>query len=482
MAVHFYALEWTRRDSEGNLGTPVNLTDAVDWNFKKGIGGRSASFEVNLKNNWKDYIAEAGARQDEVEIQEDDLIKVYADTNPITKTSDQLIMVGNVMSYEGNIDGKKRRIRIKCSDYSQLILNKVPPKGFFKASDGATSSSIVINIIKQISEDENSPGAFKIDTANVATTRSDSSAFPSVDASKMMKPAYEWLDDMSQIENTNSAAEQAPAGTLIDTQSYVWYVDENNKLFWFFPDDAPTATITHGITPVYKIKMKKDVFDVINMVIIRGGKDKNGSGITWYYYDRGTKQKELRYKVIPKPKLADLRRDELIREDNAKTTLDGEVALTDTTISLVDASSFPASGTARINTEYVQYTGKSTNDLTGCKRGSFGSIPNTHTTGSNVDDATTYGAMSNSDFRDEVKKAIETQGRNITTRYGDARWKGNVEVRGAKYTAGQVITLVAKDIGILSQELRIHDVHQQMTKKGWFTTLKLEEDEKIIGS
>jgi hypothetical protein len=484
MAVHFYALEWIRRDSEGQLGTPEDLTDAVDWNFKKGVGGKTATFEVNLKNNWKDYIAVAGSRIGEVKIQADDIIKVYADVNPITKTSGQLIMVGNVMSYEGKIDSKKRTIKIKCSDYSQLILNKIPPQGKFKASTGATASSIVVDIVKQISQDENTPGvdSFNIDTTNVATTRSNSSAFPNIDAAKMMKPAYEWLNDMSQIENTNSVAEQTPGGTLIDTKSYIWYVDENNKLFWFFPDDTSTVTLTHGITPIYNIKLKQDIFDVINMVIIRGGKDKAGSGITWYHYDSTSKQTELRYKVIPKPKLADLKREELINEDNVKTTLDGEVAIADTTISLTDASSLASSGTVRINEEFVQYTGKSSNDITGCKRGSFSTAPSTHATGSNVDDAITYGAMTNEAFRDAIKAAIVTQGQNITTRYGSARWKGTIEVRGGKYTAGQIITLVAKDIGLVSQDLRIHDVHQQMTKKGWFTTLKVEEDEKIVGS
>jgi hypothetical protein len=61
------------------------------------------------------------------------------------------------------------------------------------------------------------------------------------------------------------------------------------------------------------------------------------------------------------------------------TTLDGAITSSDTTITLTDASSFPTSGTIALGTkqvgagatnyyEEITYTGKSTNDLTGCTR------------------------------------------------------------------------------------------------------------------
>ena len=63
------------------------------------------------------------------------------------------------------------------------------------------------------------------------------------------------------------------------------------------------------------------------------------------------------------------------------TTLDGAINASVTTITLTDASSFPVSGTIAIGTkqvaaaatnyyEEITYTGKSTNDLTGCTRAS----------------------------------------------------------------------------------------------------------------
>ncbi len=56
----------------------------------------------------------------------------------------------------------------------------------------------------------------------------------------------------------------------------------------------------------------------------------------------------------------------------------------DTTITLTDASSFPSSGTIVIEDEQITYTGKSTNNLTGCSRGANGTAAAVHVDGSNV--------------------------------------------------------------------------------------------------
>ena len=57
------------------------------------------------------------------------------------------------------------------------------------------------------------------------------------------------------------------------------------------------------------------------------------------------------------------------------TTLASDINDVVTTIPLADASSFPSSGIiyfSSVNGEYVKYTGKSGNSLTGCSRGYWG--------------------------------------------------------------------------------------------------------------
>ena len=64
--------------------------------------------------------------------------------------------------------------------------------------------------------------------------------------------------------------------------------------------------------------------------------------------------------------------------------LNEELDDTETTITLVDASTFPSSGYILIESEIIQYAGKSTNDLTGCTRGATSSTATYHANGTAV--------------------------------------------------------------------------------------------------
>jgi hypothetical protein len=87
------------------------------------------------------------------------------------------------------------------------------------------------------------------------------------------------------------------------------------------------------------------------------------------------------------------------------TTLNGDITSTATTITLTDASEFPTSGyivIEKVNSdgvivsETIEYTGKSSNDLTGCTRGtsapSYGATPISTTAESHLSGAKIYGS------------------------------------------------------------------------------------------
>ena len=77
------------------------------------------------------------------------------------------------------------------------------------------------------------------------------------------------------------------------------------------------------------------------------------------------------------------------------STLASTITSTATSITLVDASSFPASGYVMIESEIVQYAGKSTNTLTGCTRGATSSTATDHMAGTKVNElAYAYSAPS----------------------------------------------------------------------------------------
>ena len=77
--------------------------------------------------------------------------------------------------------------------------------------------------------------------------------------------------------------------------------------------------------------------------------------------------------------------DSQLNYDGVSTTLNGDITNSATTITLTDASSFNSSGKIKINKEIIAYTGKSSNDLTGCTRGENLTTAAAHTSGDTVD-------------------------------------------------------------------------------------------------
>jgi len=72
----------------------------------------------------------------------------------------------------------------------------------------------------------------------------------------------------------------------------------------------------------------------------------------------------------------------------ATSTLNGAITAAATTVTLADASSFSTSGSIRVNDEIITYSGKSTNDLTGCTRGTGGTTAIAHDTATAVREST----------------------------------------------------------------------------------------------
>ena len=74
------------------------------------------------------------------------------------------------------------------------------------------------------------------------------------------------------------------------------------------------------------------------------------------------------------------------------TTLNGTINSSATSITLTSAASFTSSGAIVIDSEYITYSGKSTNTLTGCVRGASGTTAASHTSGATVTQVVTSGS------------------------------------------------------------------------------------------
>ena len=89
-------------------------------------------------------------------------------------------------------------------------------------------------------------------------------------------------------------------------------------------------------------------------------------------------------------------------------TLSGNITNSQTSIGLTDASSFPTSGTIQIASEKITYTGKSTNTLTGCVRGTLSTTAVSHLSGVTVNEVITQiNLFETNAVLDSEKKVID---------------------------------------------------------------------------
>jgi hypothetical protein len=79
-------------------------------------------------------------------------------------------------------------------------------------------------------------------------------------------------------------------------------------------------------------------------------------------------------------------------------TLNTALTSTATSVVLTDATGFASSGTLQIGLEFITYTGKSTNTLTGATRGARGSLAVAHAAGVPVQNITGQGTSSTNDI------------------------------------------------------------------------------------
>ena len=76
--------------------------------------------------------------------------------------------------------------------------------------------------------------------------------------------------------------------------------------------------------------------------------------------------------------------DSQLSYSGATSTLNGDISATATTVIVASGTDFTSSGTIKIGGEIITYTGKSTNNLTGCTRGQNITTAIAHTSGATV--------------------------------------------------------------------------------------------------
>lgn len=473
-----------------------------------------------------------------IKFNEGDIVKIYLayDTSTrsidTSRTSADLMMTAEISEIEVNVDTKKSTIKLRCIDKTYTMLNKLWAFNYDN-SISFTAPEIVQDVVRQISDDHNdltaydgsgnfvSGGIYAIDARLVSSngfiedTRPDGSVFPTAIIAKTYKPAYEFLLDASKPENTNTTAELDTGNPPAD-RSYVFYVDELNRLHWFYPRDAVSTTLngainssvttitltsTSGLPLVGRIVIENEWVDytgvsgnnltgcsrgvanttaaahstgvvVSNRIVIIAGNTSTGFNVLSY---KLTKKTFDIVNMVIFNAGKDLNGSGILSYFYDENTESKELKMvykpyTEISKELIQAE-IDAGNLIKDDTtpgEFVFDNGHFyTNDTY-----NFAT-----TWGTTVTSDTTY----NTAVRDQAESIGKSRAENLTHRRGSPRWKGSIDLEGIKFNPNDLIRFTSSAAGIYNQELRIKQVTHQIDKSGWFTTIDVEEDERKRG-
>jgi hypothetical protein len=416
MAVPFIKIVYTTPS-----GTEYDITEFTNLQSKRGLQIKDAKCDLAVNSSKWRY-----KNGGESIFVEDGTVEIYADYTPITEASSQLVLSGQIQEITQQIGERGAETRLSISDKTTLLLSGLWSKDYTGAAADKVDN-LLRNIISHAPSAESA-----VTTANVVASTTEGSAFPTVEMSKVMKPIYEWLTDLSQPSVTG------------EDKAYLFYVDKDNDLHWFYPSATVSASVLEGsTTEIYSVSMRKSQDELVNMIIYNAGQDLKGNGILWYYYDATSKSNKLRMKYQP---MIDIGRD----------LFQAEL----TTGKIVESTG-----------QGFHYQGKDYDNAAAYPFAAAWEGNPSVTSDDNYNDQ----------FRTQAKEVADDKSSAITKAFSGLRWKGKMEIKGTNsYVAGDLLYINLPTLGILAEPLRVWDVQQSFGTDGWITGLELREDDEAI--
>ena len=290
----------------------------------------------------------------------------------------------------------------------------------------------------------------------VAASHSDNEdvyqGFPLILMSKIWKPLFEWIGEVSQVENTNYSSENQEGGTKFYGRAFLFWIDKNNSPHWVYPDDTVDLTITLGEEGRRSFRLDKSVFDAVNFIIYNCGEDMYGNGIIYYLYDQTSDVASLKMRYQPMSKIVHTLINDDIEENPTRDTTNQDIF-----------KQFPASYAPAIVPSFLD------------DANNFRALNG---------DAARTNVTSDATYNDCLREACKWRGRQeaqkITSKRSGLRYKGQIAIKGTHINPGDLIEVTNPFVGLNSQYLRVTEVSHKINGNNWETTLQVEEDEKTL--
>jgi hypothetical protein len=225
------------------------LTSYYDPMFSDSIGDGKDSFQFKMNNfnGTLDNYFSIG-----------DKILLSYKVNSASIESSDLLCTGVVKNLPETNDNTQNLLRIEGNNFSETLMNAI----VFADGNGLPINQVIKNALSSINAmSPNYPITF--DDTTIASSTTQGTTFPTVQEQWFYKTAWSLLEKYSQNEYTGDG-------------NYYYYIDANNVFYWKPRLSDTTYSFSTETSAFRSINIKRDLKNVVNFVINKGGRSPGG--------------------------------------------------------------------------------------------------------------------------------------------------------------------------------------------------------------
>jgi len=466
--------------------TGSEITKSLDLTTKAGIELNKDTFDFKIKstrnpntNIWDTPILKNNIQNNI--LNKGEFVTLYAWYGAIEPTDDELnnnhlLMHGVINTFDAQADTSNVSITVKGANSTEELLNTMVPYSSIANSGSYNTCPTAIKfMITQRANEfntkrpvyaffDNEINPFTGSYGNIVATKSDGSAFPTIDYAKVYTPLFKQIEELSTTEYTED----------IDVGTYQFYIKPVkvlpskynevgsviNELVWQPKSLTKLGSLVEGYD-FTQFKLSLDVRNVYNAFIYNAGTDFNGVGIVGVAYNATSMGKygaKWKYYTEKRQMFSDL----YTLEKNAGIAAGS---------TYTDTSPYPDAVVAGSSWTFL-FQGRDTNS--GTKTGSSA--------------VSTSVVEFNNTLRNEAKWSVHKISEEITLKEGEPRFRVDVELPTGSnlYQMGDVYEIQIPSLGWDGSvtnpgyNLRLVDTNHKFNTEGWKTSLTFDEDEYTI--
>jgi len=254
-----WKVDYEKKLSTGSYGTAETLSRYKDLIVTVNLGSKKDNFKFTSTNF---------NTNNDNKFNPNDRITISRVVNTDTVTTADTLMIGIIQDSPDNVTYNKDDSLVKGYNYSEAIANAAV---FVDAKNKTIPEALQLALVKA------GGGSLTVnwDSSNPSKKRDGTTDFPLV-----LEPWRNWT--------LNKILEQYSSDKYTDDDQYYWYITKENKLRWYSKFDSnfdrgKTFDLTSD--SCLSFKSSKDISEVKNHIINKGGTTPSGNPVQYIYQD-----------------------------------------------------------------------------------------------------------------------------------------------------------------------------------------------------